>query len=188
MDESHSNQTLKIHSRETIVRNNQTNSNKTVSPLFFLFQKKDEREKRSRIDRVSPRSISPRGKRKEKRREGQLKSVETRFRRREREREENSNPIGELSPRNPVHQMSHEQSTSNACSRIHTRTCPRANLFLILSHPRKKRPPVHAAFTPVFIKLISFARLRSTPLGVFSKGCGGGGGEPFREYFMGMAV
>lgn len=86
--------------------------------------------------------------------------------------------------------MSHEHGGNLLRMRAHEFTRGRAlmQISFLSYHIRERRGRLYTAFAAVFIKVISFARLRSTPLGVFSKGCGGGGGEPFREYFMGMAV
>lgn len=88
-----------------------------------------------------------------------------------------------------MHQMSHEHGgnlLSNASSRIHTRTCLRAkSLSYPITSPSAKEEAACTALVPCSLKLLVLQD-SSPPLlrSVFSKGCG----EPFREYFMGMAV
>lgn len=86
------NEILKIHSLLKGLFEIIKNSNKSVSPFFLPRREKIDKNRESI---VSPRSISP-GKRKEKRGSIKISGNEISTK-----REENSNPIGEFSPRNP---------------------------------------------------------------------------------------
>lgn len=82
----------------------------------------------------------------------------------------NSNPIDRILllffPETQIHQMSHEHGgnlLSNASSRIHTRTCLHAKSLSYPIAPAKEEAACTALVPLVFIKVISFARLRSNP-------------------------